>query len=81
MEPIFGSCACSRLTTPSSATAERGAVAAWWSEVEAYELEKRWLGRDGSELEIAATVTRGAVRCSAWLGHALSGKTIMLLLL
>ena len=27
-----------------------------------------WLGRDGSELEIAATVTRGAVRCSAWLG-------------
>ena len=29
---------------------------------------KRWLGRDGSKLEIAATVTRGAVRCSAWLG-------------
>ena len=31
----------SRLTTPSSATAERGAVAAWWSEVKTYELEKR----------------------------------------
>ena len=30
----------SRLTTPSSATAERGAVAAWWSEGKAYELEK-----------------------------------------
>ena len=30
--------------------------------------EKWWLGRNGSELEIAATVTRGAVRCSAWLG-------------
>ena len=29
-----------RLTTPSSATAERGAVAAWWGEVKAYELEK-----------------------------------------
>ena len=28
------------------------------------------LGRDGCELEIAATVTRGAVRCSAWLGVA-----------
>ena len=31
----------SRLTTPSSATAERGAVAAWWSERETYELRKR----------------------------------------
>ena len=30
-----------RLTTPSSATAERGAVAAWWSEGKAYELEKK----------------------------------------
>ena len=30
-----------RLTTPSSATAERGAVAAWWGEVKAYELEKQ----------------------------------------
>ena len=30
-----------RLTTPSSATAERGAVAAWWSEMKAYELEKK----------------------------------------
>ena len=34
-------CARKRLTTPSSATAERGAVAAWWSEVKAYELEKK----------------------------------------
>ena len=30
-----------RLTTPSSATAERGAVAAWSREVKAYELEKK----------------------------------------
>ena len=30
-----------RLATPSSATAERGAVAAWWSEVGAYELRKK----------------------------------------
>ena len=29
-----------RLTTSSSATAERGAVAAWWSEVKAYKLRK-----------------------------------------
>ena len=30
-----------RLTTPSSATAERGAVAAWWSEGETYKLRKK----------------------------------------
>ena len=30
-----------RLTTPSSATAERGAVAAWWGEVKAYGLRKK----------------------------------------
>ena len=29
-----------------------------------------WLGRDAPGQEIAATVTRGAVRCSAWLGVA-----------
>ena len=37
---------------------------------EATDVEQRWLGRDGFELEIAATVTRGAVPCSAWLGVA-----------
>ena len=31
----------SGLTIPSSVTAERGAVAAWWSEAKAYELEKK----------------------------------------
>ena len=30
-----------RLTTSSSANVERGAVAAWWGEVKAYELEKK----------------------------------------
>ncbi len=40
----------SRLTTPSSATAEAGALAAWWG------------GKAAAE---AASVTAGAVRCSA----------------
>ena len=42
--------------------------------VERRERQRAWdnapLGRDGFEPEIAATVTRGAVRCSAWLGVA-----------
>ena len=44
------------LTTPSSATAECGAAPAWWAERRRPE---------------AATVTPGAVRCSAWLGASL----------
>ena len=35
----------------------------------AADVEKRWLGVKTPKPEIAATVTRGAVRCSAWLGH------------
>ena len=37
----FAGDALSRLTTPSSATAERGAVAAWWSEEGAYGLRQK----------------------------------------
>ena len=36
---------------------------------EATGVGQRWLGRETPGQEIAATVTRGAVRCSAWLGH------------
>ena len=35
---------------------------------EATGVGQRWLGVKTPKLEIAATVTRGAVRCSAWLG-------------
>ena len=35
---------------------------------EAADVRQRWLGVKTPKLEIAATVTRGAVRCSAWLG-------------
>ena len=41
VELRFHETARKRLTTPSSATAERGAVAAWWGEEKAYELRKR----------------------------------------
>ena len=37
---------------------------------EAADVGQRWLGRETPGQEIAATVTRGAVRCSAWLGVA-----------
>ena len=30
--------------------------------------EERWPAMSAPELELAATVTRAAVRCSAWLG-------------
>ena len=46
-----------------------------------------WHGRDGYERKIAATVTRGAVGCSAWLGRWCfmtgrdSGKLLSLLFL
>ena len=33
------------------------------------------------ELELAATVTRGAVRCSAWLGHVRIGDGVLILFL
>ena len=39
--PLVGLRVGVRLTTPSSATAERGAVAAWWSEEETYELRRK----------------------------------------
>ncbi len=42
---------------------------------------QRWLGRDGSKQEIAATVTRGAVRCSAWLGVRWSPETEQMIVL
>ena len=35
---------------------------------EAADVGQRWLGVKTPKPEIAATVTRGAVRCSAWLG-------------
>ena len=37
---------------------------------EAADVGQRWLGVKTPKLESAATVTRGAVRCSAWLGVA-----------
>ena len=37
---------------------------------EAADVGQRWLGVKTPGQEIAATVTRGAVRCSAWLGVA-----------
>ena len=37
---------------------------------EAPDVGQRWLGVKTPGQEIAATVTRGAVRCSAWLGVA-----------
>ncbi len=52
----------SRLTTPSSATAEAGASHA--------ETRRGWLRRWGAWI-----VTAGAVRCSAWLGVAGLGNT------
>ena len=36
----------------------------------ATDVGKGWLGVKTPKPEIAATVTRGAVRCSAWLGVA-----------
>ena len=36
----------------------------------ATDVGQRWLGVKTPKLESAATVTRGAVRCSAWLGVA-----------
>ena len=38
---------------------------------EATDVGQRWLGVKTPKLEIAATVTRGAVRCSAWLNQSL----------
>ena len=35
---------------------------------EAADVGQRWLGLKTPKPESAATVTRGAVRCSAWLG-------------
>jgi hypothetical protein len=65
-----------RPNDPSSATAERGAVAAWWSEVKAYELEKKVARTRRVQARIVAIVTRGAVRCSAWLGDGWSSLGI-----
>ena len=43
---------------------------------EATDVGKRWLGVKAPGQEIAATVTRGAVRCSAWLGVAVLRKVL-----
>ena len=40
---------------------------------EAADVGQRWLGGKTPKPESAATVTRGAVRCSAWLGVAFIG--------
>ena len=66
----FSSCQCA--STPndpklSDCGARRGSCEGGAKE-EATDVRQRWLGVDAPGQEIAATVTRGAVRCSAWLG-------------
>ena len=43
---------------------------------EATDVGQRWLGVKTPKLEIAATVTRVAVRCSAWLGDLAAAKVL-----
>ena len=73
------------ITTSSSATAERGAVAAWWSEVKAYELEKkvartrRVRARNSSYRDTRSrSLQRMVRRCGHWayLGRLFTGSLL-----
>ena len=44
---------------------------------EATDVGQRWLGVKTPKPELAATVTRGAVRCSAWLGAVRFGTDVV----
>ena len=61
------------LTTPSSATAERGAVAAWWSEVKAYGLRKKVARSEDAQARVSSyrdTRSRSLQRMVRRCGHS-----------